>query len=223
LGRDDDTFDQVFPAPIRLASRRFWTPVAVARRAAELLRGAGAMRVLDVGSGAGKFVLAAATAAPELEFVGIEHRKHLVAVARRVRSRLRIDNASFRTGDAIATSWAPYDAFYFFNPLAENLFAAEDRLDEKVELSDAKFVRDVLGIEAALRAARCGTVVLTYHGPSVRMPGSYGLEHTERAGSDWLRLWVKRKSTDDGAFFFEVGDTVERWPVLEDRATGRAS
>ena len=212
MDRDDEAFDAAFPAPIRRASRRFWTPVAVARRAAELLRGAGATRVLDVGSGPGKFVLVAAVAAPELEFVGVEHRIHLVAVAHSVRLRLGIENAHFRTGDAVATSWLDFDAFYFFNPLAENVYPQEDRFDARVELTDAKFVRDVLAIEAGLRAARSGTSVVTYHGASVRMPGSYGLEHAERAGSNWLRLWVKRRTTDDGSFFLETGDTIEHWP-----------
>ncbi len=75
LNRSDDAlFDAMYPEAIRLVSRRFWTPIAVAQRAAELLRGAGARRILDVGAGLGKFVLAAARAAPELDFVGVEQR-----------------------------------------------------------------------------------------------------------------------------------------------------
>lgn len=33
----DEVFDAIYPIPYRLASEHFWTPVATARRAAELL------------------------------------------------------------------------------------------------------------------------------------------------------------------------------------------
>src|SRR5260370_26412000 len=81
-GFDDAEFDTVYPAEIQALSPRFWTPVGVARRAAELFRTAGARSVLDVGAGVGKFVLVAAAAEPELDFVGIEQREHLVHIAR---------------------------------------------------------------------------------------------------------------------------------------------
>jgi SAM-dependent methyltransferase len=221
--RDDEAFEAVFPHTIRRVSGRFWTPVAVARRAAELLRHGGATRILDVGSGAGKFVLAAAAAAPELEFVGVEHRKNLVAVARRARLRLGIGNAQFLLGDATLTPWSTFDGFYFFNPLAENLFPRDQRLDDRVELSEDRFVHDTLAIEAGLKVVRPGTLVVTYHGPSVRMPGSYGLQHSERAGSDWLRVWAKGRHADDGAFFVDVGDEVEHFPARPSGARARYS
>jgi hypothetical protein len=212
--RDEDhLFDAIYPAPIRRASRRFWTPVAVARRAAALFRDAGARRVLDVGAGVGKFVLAAAASAPTIHFVGMEHRVHLVDVARCCRCKLRISNAHFLVGDVTAVRWRAFDGLYFFNPLAENLLSVEDRIDGQVELTAARFVHDVAGVEDALRSARVGSVVVTYHGSSTRMPGSYELKHAERAGSDWLRVWVKERATDNGAFFWELDDSIVWCPA----------
>jgi SAM-dependent methyltransferase len=205
---DDALFDAVYPEGIRLVSRRFWTPVAVARRAAEFLRGAGARRVLDVGAGVGKFVLAAASTMPKLEFVGVEQRAHLVEVARSARRRLRVSNAHFRVAEATAMSWDGFDAFYFFNPLAENLFDEENWLDDRVELTKERFAREVLRVECALRRAPLGTLVVTYHGSSGRIPGCYELQACEPAGSDRLRLWMKRRENDDGSFFVEVGDGI---------------
>jgi SAM-dependent methyltransferase len=210
---EDLAFDAAYPAPIRRVSRRFWTPVAVARRAAELFRKAGARRTLDVGAGAGKFVLAAAASVPEIEFVGIEQRADLVEVARRVQFELGVRNAQFRRADFTRVSWASFDSFYFFNPLAENLFATGDRIDDRVELTDERFVREVLWVERALREAPLGSLVVTYHGSSTRMPACYDLCLSERAGSDWLRLWVKRRETDDGSFFLEVDDTIVWHPA----------
>jgi hypothetical protein len=206
---EDATFDSVYPPAIRAVSRRFWTPVDVARRAAYLFRQAGARRVLDVGSGAGKFVLVAAGAVPELSFVGVEQRAHLVDVARKAHERWRRPNAFFVVGEATASSWRGFDGFYFFNTFAENLFDRDGRLDDAVELTESRFVRDVLRTERALREAPLGTAVVTYHGMSGRMPACYELRQATRAGSDWLRLWVKAKELGEG-FFLEWGDDVVR-------------
>lgn len=206
-GGEDAAFDSVYPPPIRAVSRRFWTPVEVARRAANLFRQAGARRVLDVGSGAGKFVLVAAGAVPEASFVGVEQRAHLVDVARRAQEQLRLSNAFFVVGDATASSWRGFDGFYFFNSFAENLFDRTGRLDDAVELTESRFVRDILRTERALREAPLGTAVVTYHGLSGRVPACYDLRQATRAGSDWLRLWVKTKEGGEG-FFLEGDDDV---------------
>jgi len=204
---EDDAFDSIYPPSIRLISRRFWTPVDVARQAARLLHQAGARRVLDVGSGVGKFVLVAAGAMPEMSFVGVEQRPHLVEVARRALERLHLPNVRFVVGEATSSSWRSFDGIYFFNPFAETFFDLDDRIDDNAELTDANFFRTVVRTERALREAPLGTAVVTYHGMSGRMPACYELAQTTRAGSDWLRLWVKTQEHVDG-FFLEYGDGV---------------
>ena len=204
---EDAAFDSVYPPAIRAISRRFWTPVGVARRAAQLFRQAGARSVADIGSGAGKIVLVAAAAAPEVCFVGIEQREHLVAAARRAQARLRVANAFFLVGEATKVPRLGFNGLYFFNPFAENLFVDGDQIDDAVELTESRYFRDVLRIEHSLRAAPLGTAVVTYHGMSGRMPACYELSEIERAGSDWLRLWVKKRERAEG-FFLELGDGV---------------
>lgn len=201
----DTAFDAVFPAAIRLLSARFWTPVEVARRAAAMIQAAGVRRVLDVGSGPGKFALVAAMAAPDVEFVGVERRPHLVAAARRAKAQLAIPNARFHIGDAADVEWEPFDGFYFFNPFAENLFVPDERIDGGAELGVEQFMRDVRAAERALQRVRVGSVVLTYHGTGTRMPGCFDLERSERAGSDELHLWVKRRESVDGEYVVEEG------------------
>jgi SAM-dependent methyltransferase len=206
----DEVFDTLYPAAIQLASRRFWTPVATARRAAELLRDAGARRVLDVGSGVGKLVLVAAATVPEITWEGIELRPRLVAVARAAQAVLGIENASFTEGDATGRSWAGYDGFYFYNPFAENLFASEEQLDPREDLNLAAFSRHVRETDLILRAAPVGTAVVTFHGLSGRVPCTYDNAHREMSVSGWLRLWVKTAAKDDGSFFVETGPNLER-------------
>ena len=205
---DDALFDALYSERIRSLSRHFWTPVSVARRAAELLQRPGVHRVLDVGSGVGKFVLAAAASAPVIDFVGIEHRRPLIHAARSARDLLGIPNARFLLGDATRESWASFDAFYFFNPFAENLFVDDDRIDDGVELSASRFIHDVRRVEDRLRAARVGSVVVTYHGSTGRMPACYNLDTSEAAGTDCLRVWTKRRERDNGSFFVEVDDDI---------------
>ncbi len=74
-------FDHVYPDWVRSLSERHWTPVDVAERAAELLVTSAGVRVLDVGSGAGKFCIIGALTT-EGKFCGIEQRAHLIDVAR---------------------------------------------------------------------------------------------------------------------------------------------
>jgi len=204
---EDVTFDSIYPRPIRAISRRFWTPVGVARRAAQLFRQAGARSVADVGSGVGKFVLIAAASAPEICFVGIEHRPHLVAAARQVQARLKVPNAFFLVGEATRVPELGFDGLYFFNPFAENLFNGDDAIDDAVELTESRFFRDTRRMEDALRAAPLGTAIVTYHGMSGRMPACYEPVVSEPAGSDWLRLWVKKRDAAAG-FFLELDDGV---------------
>jgi predicted RNA methylase len=211
LRLEDEAFDRIYPPAVRGLSGRHWTPVNVGRRVAELLRRAGVRNVLDVGAGVGKFALVAAAAEPALNVVGVEQRSRLVRIARVAALRLGVENALFVEGDATSARWSEFDGLYFFNPLAENLFGKADRIDDDVELSNSRYVREVLRVEEALRVAPTGTVVVTYHGSSTRIPTSYDVAHAERAGSDWIRCWTKARATDDGSLFVEVGDEVVPW------------
>src|SRR3954471_8285376 len=83
----DVEFDDVYDPEIRALSPQHWTPVQVAARAATLLTQAGATRILDVGSGAGKFCIAGALST-DAHFTGVERRGRLVETARRAATRL---------------------------------------------------------------------------------------------------------------------------------------
>jgi tRNA G46 methylase TrmB len=79
------------------------------------------MSVLDVGAGAGKFCITAALAMPNAQFVGIEWRPHLVRFATRLAREWSLSNVRFVHGDALALDWSLYDAFYLYNPFAEQI------------------------------------------------------------------------------------------------------
>jgi SAM-dependent methyltransferase len=206
---DDDTFDALYAAPIRDRSQRYWTTVEVARQAASLFARYNARRVLDIGSGAGKFCLVAACTRPDLDFTGVEHRAHLVETAQAAARRLDLDNVRFLQADATDSSWSGFDGFYLYNPFAENLYSVDDHLDDTVELSRRRFMNDVGRVTRCLANVAMGTCVVTYHGFGGPIPSAFELVHAERAGSDWLRLWVKQHETaDPGAYYLEEDDDV---------------
>lgn len=185
-------FDQLLSARAQRASKQHFTPVAVTRRAAEWIREANIGSVLDVGSGAGKFCVATALAAPACTFVGLEHRSDLVREARSLAERLRVaDRVTFLEGALGALPLPRVDAYYFFNPFGENLYGRGDRIDEAVELGVDRHERDVARVHALLDAAPAGTWVLDYNGYGAEMPSGY---EPARVATDLpcpLRLWRK--------------------------------
>src|SRR5947209_1589202 len=77
----DARFDRVYPPLAQSVSRRFWTPVRVALTGAGWLREARSQRLLDVGSGVGKFCIVTQLAAGCATH-GVEQRESLVEAAR---------------------------------------------------------------------------------------------------------------------------------------------
>jgi SAM-dependent methyltransferase len=113
-----------YPERERAVSSRFWTPVDVAIRAAELLVVDHTTRVLDVGSGAGKFCVIGALVTGA-SFTGVEHRVRLVDVARECARKWRATGATFVHDRFHVLTWTDFDAFYFYNPFQEGVFSAD--------------------------------------------------------------------------------------------------
>src|ERR1700733_5517870 len=110
----DEELDAVYPPAVRRMSSAHFTPVGVARRAAELLVRAPGDVVLDVGAGAGKMCLVGA-ATSGARFVGIERRAHLIRAAEDAAARLGVERVSFRKGELDAIDPEEIDAFYLYN------------------------------------------------------------------------------------------------------------
>jgi predicted RNA methylase len=187
---DDSWFDQFLPDDLRVVAGRYFTPLEVAARVAGWLDELGARTVVDIGAGAGKLCVAAALRG-RCHFVGLEQRPRLVSAAEALTRLFEVDDrVSFRVGALGATGVPPADAYYCYNPFGENLFARSERLDHDVELSAARYRRDVAAAEALFRQAPVGTFVLTYNGFGGRLPG-YEVVHVDRELPNLLRLWRK--------------------------------
>ena len=186
----DQALDALVPVWARAPTHKHWTPVRVAYQAAQwLVRRPGA-RILDVGSGAGKFCLVGALTTRGV-FSGIEQRPHLVEVARKAARRLGVARrCRFIHGNMVDADWSRYDGCYLYNPFAEQL-EGFGLLDRTLEISDATFREYVRFVRRRLREARTGTRLVTYHGYGE--PPPRGWTQLER---DWVRggpleLWEK--------------------------------
>jgi len=188
---EDEVFDDHLPRKIQVQSSVHFTPVSVARHAARLLAPKPGMRVLDVGAGPGKFCVVAGSEVPACTFVGVELRPHLVRVARQLAAGMSVPNVTFLDGDALELDWSEYDAFYFYNPFAEQLCGKTFALDSKMELLPSKFLRYVTATRERLARARAGTRVVTYHSFGAPAPHGYDLVETHPAGTDRLELWIR--------------------------------
>jgi SAM-dependent methyltransferase len=186
----DDAFDELYPEWAQAMSRIHWTPVEVARRAAELLVSRPNMRVLDIGSGVGKFCLVGTLTTAGV-FYGIEQRFHFVRAARETAKRLGIEEARFLHGNMVDLDWGAFDGYYLYNPFAENLTSVMDPIDRSIDVDPALYFDYVKYVRHKLHAARRGTRVVTYHGFGGDMPPSYHLEREEQSGTDRLELWLK--------------------------------
>jgi len=191
----DEAFDRFLPYDLERASNTFWTPLEVAMRVAEWLDELGIETVLDIGSGAGKFCVAAALAGRS-RFVGLEQRGRLVRAARMLAGRFGVaDRVTFVLGTLeTITTMALANAYYLYNPFGENTFAAGRYLDNDVELSPARLRRDVAMVENLFCDAPVNTYVITYNGFGGQLPSTYTQIRTDTNLPNMLRMWQKTKA-----------------------------
>lgn len=159
----DEALDALFPPELTRVSAQHFTPVEVARRASEWLAPDPSSRVLDVGAGAGRFCLVGALHTGG-EFTGIEQRASLVSVAREVAREHSVARVTFVQGDIRDVDYGAFDGFYVFNPFAENYLPPDERIDDSVEWSQARFDADIAFLEARLAERPPGTRVVTWNG-----------------------------------------------------------
>ena len=134
LFNNDLRFNKLYPKSIQAKAARHWTPVDVAKTAAEFLAPHNDVHVLDIGSGIGKFCLAAAYHKPDAIFYGVEQRKDLADYAFDVSCKFGIYNVSFIHGNFTQLDFRQFDSFYFFNSFYENLSGTE-KIDYTIEHS----------------------------------------------------------------------------------------
>lgn len=186
--KQDISFDKLYPRTVEMMSDRHWTPLHVVRLAVDFLTSGPASKILDIGSGAGKFCLAGAVRAPRHTFYGIEQRAYLLDAARDIQQKLGVTNSHFIHGNFTQLNLHNFDHFYFFNSFYENL-DEEGRIDDSLEYSEALYRYYVRFLHKGLSTMPQGTRVATYHSLYEEIPLSYRLVDTLEGGN--LNFWIK--------------------------------
>lgn len=186
---DSDTnFNQLYPADIQMLARRHWTVLSVAQKAANFLSVQNNVRILDIGSGVGKFCLAAAYYRPTAFYTGVEQRKALVAHAHQANRKLQLENVSFINANFTQVDFRNYDHFYFYNSFYENL-AGTDKIDDTIDYSVELFNYYTRYLYKQLEQKPAGTRLVSFHSLEDDMPQGYHIVGTEM--NELLKFWIK--------------------------------
>lgn len=172
----------VYPPEIVELSAVNWTRVFIAVMAARMLSTADTTRVLDVGSGCGKFCIVAALTCPG-QFTGIEIRGDLHEAALKAAEHMEAENAHFIHGDMADIDWSDYDAYYLYNPFYGQLVRASGGVE---------FLRQTQIVREKLKSRPRGTRVVTHHGFGGDMPAEYERSERHLVGAGILELWIRR-------------------------------
>jgi hypothetical protein len=184
----DNQLNLIYPLAMQGLAKKHWTPLGVTRKVTEFLAVEDGARILDIGSGIGKFCLAAAHYKPKAFFYGIEQRKNLINCAEITRQKLGINNVSFIYGNFTALDLRNYDHFYFYNAFYENI-AITEKIDNSIAYSGELYNYYNRYLCQQLEQKPVGTRVATFHSLGYEVPKDYHMVHSEL--DNQLKFWVK--------------------------------
>ncbi len=184
----DSTFDKIYPKTYLEHSARHFTPVKIAIKAAKLLVDSPSDKILDIGSGVGKFCCIGSTVT-DAHFYGIEKRKTLINLSNKIKRQYKLKNAHFINNDFTQIDFKKFNGIYFFNSFHEN-FDESCVLDEtsKVSLSVYKKYHDDL----ILKLNECvkGTRLVTFHTFKNKIPSTY--QFIDMNDTGLLKFYIKK-------------------------------
>ena len=184
---DDAAFNAMYPDDIRELSGEHWTPLEVAKTAAEYLVNRPGIKVLDIGSGVGKFCSIGAIST-QGHFTGAEYRENLVDLSKRYAKQLGLANVEFIHSNITQISFKEYQAFYFFNSFIENMSKTEV-MDDAVPVSPRHYSRYTQHLREQLAGMPIGTRLVTYWSNADEVPRGYVIQATAFEGE--LKMWEK--------------------------------
>lgn len=185
----DERFDLVFPQSLRELSPFQWTPISVIQTALSLFQLKSTSKVLDIGSGPGKYCLVSAMLSKSM-FVGVEQRTNLHTIANNLAFAFTIPNVQFLKGNMGTLDWSIFDAFYFYNPFYENL-TTNHSIDEVIPKKVDTYFHYLKKVKEKLGSMPKKTQVVTYHSIGGRMPESYKCKEKIKLEAGDLELWIK--------------------------------
>jgi len=189
ISMKDDDFDGIYPEEVRPMAFTHFTPIEIAIRAAKFLVQKSGTKVLDIGSGAGKFCMIGSVCTNG-HFTGVEQRDNLHLLAEQIFKKYQLKNINFINSNINQIEFNNYEAFYFFNPFYENIIQFEkidDAIDVKNDLYDeySNYVKNQLDLMPL------GTRLVTFFSAYDEVPISYQL--ISKDDRQKISMWEKKE------------------------------
>ena len=185
---DKEWDDLLYSVSMKSLSSVHWSPLKIAKQAAEWLAPVAGTKVLDVGSGVGKFCIVGASYTKG-HFTGVELRSSLFKQAKKAAKKAGVANVEFILADMNTIDFRLFDSFYFFNPFYENV-VPNLAIDAEIELSQLQYENYTNHVSAELDKLKPGTRVVTFCSSDSKIPPSYELVYTS-PNTGKLRFWLK--------------------------------
>lgn len=184
----NSAFDKIYPKLYQEHSARHFTPVNIAIKAAKLLVDKPTDKILDVGSGVGKFCCIGA-AVTDAHFYGVEKRKTLTNLSNKIKRNHKLKNAHFINNDFTSLDFKKFDGIYFFNSFHEQLDET-CILDETSKVSLSEYKKYHEDLMKKLNECKSGTRLVTYYTFKNKIPSSY--QFIDKNETGLLKFYIKK-------------------------------
>lgn len=212
----DEAFDAIYPFEIRELSDRHWTSVFVAKMASDFFCNRKPVKVLDIGSGAGKFCFVGAALHPASEFHGIDIRKNFIDISNEIKQAHALTNTVFFQKDVLHTDFMGYDGIYFFNSFQEKIDPTS-AIDHKSEVCVEMYIAYTTHIFNELNNVAVGTKLVTYYSEDFYVPSSFRLIATHFNGK--LKFYLKDLEPHESDVRFDeeqIAEHIDRHTYLSE-------
>jgi len=189
LFSSDAAFDSLYSLRAQQLSSMHWTPLNIAKKAAEHLSAGAGKAILDIGSGVGKFCLVAAHYFPGHFFYGVEQRKALIDEAIIAQNATYMCNVKFIHANFNELDMDQYDHFYFYNSFSENIVHYKP-IDNLIQTSAEIYDEYLSQFYELLENKPPGTRLATFHCPDDYVPPAY--KRSRHTTGEPLSLWIKQ-------------------------------
>ncbi len=185
---DDIAFDALYSKSFLDISDRHFSSIYVCQLASRFLSEQKQAKILDIGSGAGKFCLIGALAYENSNFTGIEYRATLHMEAVYLKNQFQLSNCKFVNGNIIDFNLKDFNAFYMFNPFLEQkdktaIIAIDFEHENQIDYLDF--------VLCELEKMPLGTRLATYYIDKKLIPNSFTTVKSQVGNQ--LNFYVKKR------------------------------
>ncbi|NML21230.1 methyltransferase domain-containing protein [Pseudoflavitalea sp. G-6-1-2] len=166
-----------------------WAPLRIIRKSVEFLAHRENLKILDIGSGIGKFCLAAASYKSDAHFYGVEQRASLIERAEALKHDLGLPNITFLHKNFTQLDLGSFDGFFFYNAFFENIPGAY-RIDESIEFSKELYDYYTHYLYNELSVLQPGVRIATYCSWDDEIPPTFKLQEWHEQGL--LKFWIRQ-------------------------------